>query len=166
MASEILVKLGASSTVACTSMQSLAVTTSSGAQTAKLDLGGGTALLAQQYLVRLGTAFSLAPTAGGPVEVYVGFSSASASNSGNAAGLAGADQGYTGYNSDADVAKRQLAFVGILAASAHTSAQVADVGTFAPYDRWAQFVVCNRAGQALASTGHSITIIPLKDEAQ
>lgn len=170
MASEILVKLGTPITVACTSMGSLGTATGShGAQTAKADLGAGTALMAQQYLIRLGTAFSVAPAAGAPVEVYVGFSSSTATTTAGApAGLGGVDAAYTGYSNDVDVAKRQLTFVGLLAASAHTSAQVCDVGTFAPLDRYCQVVVANRSTQSLSSAtaSHTISIIPLKDEAQ
>lgn len=165
MPSEILVKSGSTTAVTFTSLASLVTATTSGAQSAKIDLG---ATRAQQMLVRLQATFNTAPTAGGALEVYVGFSSQSTTNSGNPANLTGVDSGWSGYSSDAGFAKRQLTFVGILSACNVTSAQVADVGTFTPMDRYACFVVCSGASQTLVSTttSHSMTIYPLVDEAQ
>lgn len=169
MASEVLVKSGTPIAVTMTSLQGLVTsTTSGGAQSIKVDLG---ATRAQQMLVRLQTAFTTAPTAGGAVEVYVGFSSQSTAASGNVAALSGADTAYTGYGNDVSQAKRQLTFVGVLSASVTTSTtvpQICDVGTFTPMDRYGQIVVVNTATQPLSTstTLHAVTIYPLIDEVQ
>jgi len=170
MANEVLVKSGTPISVTCT-LAGLTTSTTQGArQSEKIDFG---ATRAQSMLVRLQTAFTTAPTAGGVIEVYVGFSSQSTAASGNVAGLTGADTAYTGYGNDVDVAKAQLQFVGVMSVSVSTSttvAQVCDVGVFTPLDRYGQIVVCPRTSQPLSTStnapGHAITIFPVVDEVQ
>ena len=170
MASEVLVKSGTPISVTCTIAGLITSSTSGGRQSAKVDLG---ATRAQTMLVRLQTSFTTAPTASGAIEVYVAFSSISTAANGNAVNLTGADTAYVGYNNDLNVAKAQLQFVGIMSVSVTTSttvAQICDVGTFTPMDRYCQIIVVNTCSQPLnAATnqpGHAITIYPLADEIQ
>jgi hypothetical protein len=166
MPSEILVKSGTPVVVTMTSLGGLVTsTTSGGAQSAKMDLG---ATRAQSMLVRLQAAWTTSPTAGGALEVYVGFSSQSTAASGNAANLSGTDVAYTGYANDVSQAKRQLTFVGVLSAAATTSTQIVDVGSFIPQNRYCQVITVNTTSQPLATTAayHACTIYPLSDESQ
>jgi hypothetical protein len=168
MANEILVKSGSPITVTIT-LAGLTTSTTNGArQSAKIDFG---ATRAQTMLLRLQTAFTTAPTAGGAVEIYVAFSSSSTAASDNPVNLTGADAAYAGYGNDVDQAKRQLVFVGVLSVSVTTSTtvpQVSDVGTFTPMDRYGQVIVCPRTSQPLSTntTIHAVTIYPLVDEVQ
>lgn len=168
MASQILLRNSTATAVTFTSLASLATaSTNGGAQSLKTDLGE---TRAQQMLVRLQAAFLAAPTAGGAVEVYVGFSSASVTNSSNAVGLSGVDSAYTGYlTNQLFQDKRQLTFVGVLSAANVSYAgalQVCDVGTFTPMQQYCQIVVVNTASQPLYTSSNTVTIIPIVDEAQ
>jgi hypothetical protein len=173
MANEVLVKSGTPIVVTFTSLASCVTTTTNGAaQSAKMDLG---ATRAQQMVVRLQTQFTAAPTAGGTLEVYVGFSSQSTATSGNVAGLTGSDALYTGQSNNAGDAKRQLTFVGVMVVAAVSSTttsasvvQVADVGSFVPTDRYCQVVVVDNTSQNMAtySAWHVCTIYPVVDEVQ
>jgi hypothetical protein len=122
-------------------------------------------------LLRASIGFTVAPTAGGLVEFWAGFSSLSTAASGNPANLSGADAAYTGYINDCDQAKNQLWFVGAISVSINTqtpAAQTSDVGVFVPLDRYMMVVACNRASQVLTTitTTQAVTVIPLMDEAQ
>lgn len=170
MANEILVKSGTPIAVTCTLAGLTSSTTNGAVQSLKMDFG---ATRAQQMLVRLQTCFTVAPTAGGAIEVYVGFSSSSTAASGNVANLVGTDTAYAGYANDVATAKRQLQLVGVMGVSVTTSttvAQIADVGVFTPGDRYGQIVVVNTCSQALSTVtnapGHALTIYPLVDEVQ
>jgi hypothetical protein len=170
-ASQILLETGTPVAVTMTSLNTLVgltTSTTTGAQSAKTDL---TASRAETMLLRAQLAFTTAPTTGGYVSFYVGFSSISTAASGNPANLSGADATYTGYATDAAVAVSQLQFVGIMSVSVTTSTtvpQVADIGVFTPLDQYVMVVALNNTSQPLTTltTDKSIKIIPLFDEAQ
>ena len=170
MANEILVKSDDIIPVTFTSLSSSSSNTTTGAvQSLKTDLG---ATRAQQMVVRLQVQFAAAPTTGTALEVYAGFSSQSTATSGNVAALTGADAAWTGISNNCNEAKRLLQFVGQLTVCALSStsvgvnAQICDVGSFIPIDRYVQLVVVNMTNQALAGTAtwHACNIYPVVDE--
>lgn len=169
MANEIHLETGTPVAVTMTSLNGLITSaTSGGAQSAKTDL---TASRAETMLLRAQIAFTTAPTAGGYVSFYVGFSSISTAASGNPANLSGADAAWTGYANDIETAASHLQFVGIIAVSVTTSTtvfQVKDVGVFTPLDRYVMVVAINSTSQPLSTTttDKAVSIIPLVDEIQ
>lgn len=169
MVSAIQLETQAPVAVTMTSLNGLITSaTSGGAQSAKADL---TASRAETMLLRAQIAFTTAPTAGGLVSFYVGFSSISTAASGNPANLSGADAVYTGYANDIATAATHLQFVGVIAVSVTTSTtvpQIKDVGVFTPLDRYVMVVCINGTSQPLSTvtTLNSVSIIPLLDESQ
>jgi len=164
MANEVLVKSGTPISVTMTSLNSLASVTTGGAQSIKSDLG---ATRAERMLLRLQLVFGTAPTAGGTLDVFVGFSTTSSATVGNPANLSGSDAAYSGYTNDAQHAKQHLCFVGVFYACATTVAQVADIGVFTPLDRYGMVVVVpSGVNQALSNAGHAVTLFPLVQEVQ
>lgn len=169
MANEILLETRTPVAVTMTSLNGLITSaTSGGAQSVKTDL---TASRAETMLLRAQIAFTTAPTAGGFVSFYVGFSSITTAASGNPANLSGADAAWTGYVNDIATAATHLQFVGIISVSVTTSTtvpQVKDVGVFTPLDRYCMVVAINSTSQPLSTstTLNVVTVIPLVDEIQ
>ena len=169
MANEIHLETGTPVAVTMTSLNGLITSaTSGGAQSAKTDVG---ASRAETMLLRAQIAFSTAPTTGGYVSFYVGFSSISTAASANPANLSGADAAWTGYANDIAIAATHLQFVGIIAVSVSTSTtvlQLKDVGVFTPLDRYCMVVAINSTSQPISTTtaANVVTIIPLMDELQ
>ena len=131
-------------------------------QGAKFDLGANPE---EMYVVRLKTAFAVAPTAGGALQVWIAGSPHATAANENPAGLSGADAAYTGYNANAAASAAQLhqSFVGQIATVALTDGQLADVGIFRPLHRYAIPLFYNGGSQALSSTAadHEIALYPL-----
>lgn len=185
MATEILVKSGTSIILADTTDHSpTAGATLSGTRTDQIDLTSLAAgsyrqsdkfdfgdTRAGQHVIRAAIEWGSAPTAGGAVNFFIGYSDSGTAANSNPGNLSGSDAAYVGYGaaaSDATEAIPQLDFVGSLVATADADIQVAEIGIITAKLRYGIIVVDNSSSQAFAADAveMSIHIIPLIDEAQ
>lgn len=138
-------------------------------QSAKVDLG---ATRAKQFAVSGAFEFGTAPTAGGRIHVWVGFSNSATAGNGNPANLSGSDAAYVGYGAaatDADECVHQLLYLGSIPLSNDADVQIGHFATLIdPPQRYAVVVVKNEADQALQSDAveMSVRLSPLVDEVQ
>lgn len=119
-------------------------------QSAKADLGENRAA---EYVVRAALEFAATPTAGETVNLFWAPSQSSTAANGNPGNVSGSDAAYDGYSANLDASLPQLEFIGPLVVTAQTTptVQVAEVGVFAPSQRYGSLVVVNRSGAALHS---------------
>ena len=137
-------------------------------QSTKFDM---TATRGREMEMTAAIEFGTAPTAGGTVDFYVGFSHSTTAGTGNPANLSGADGAYVGYGaaaSDATEAINQLVYVGSLVVSNDADIHIGHVGSFVPIQQYGMVVVRNNTDQSLQSDAveMSIRISPLEDEVQ
>jgi hypothetical protein len=160
MANELRRKLVASKTIknggdAGITLASLAA--GSWRQCVKLDLFGAGTPFPAEIEIRVTAKPTSAPTAGGQVRFFFGYSSSGTAATGNPAGLSGADAAYVGYGAaagDADECMGQLfeAAPGLIA-SADAVIQVGLwTGPFEVHDRYLVGAIRNGTSVALSST--------------
>ena len=135
-------------------------------QGAKADLG---ATRPEQYAVKVGIEFDVAPTAGVVVEFYWSASFSTTAGTGNDGGCSGADAAYKA--ADEDEWAKQLIFMGALVATADaaTVVQYQTINSeFRPPDRYGQVIVKNEGGQAFEGDAVEmfVALIPIIDEVQ
>lgn len=136
----------------------------SGRQSVKLDLGATRAAL-----WRVSATFEIAatPTAGATIDLYWAPSASGTAGTDNPANVTGADAAYAGYSSNLAASVKQLLFMGsfVCTAQATGTVQAANVGAFAPPDRYGSLVVVNNSGAALHSTdtNQAVTLTPIED---
>ena len=140
-------------------------------QSVKVDLGKGAALLGTRFDVYAAVEFAVVPSSGKVVDLWVGFSPSATAGTANPGGLSGADAAYNGTAGDSiPDSLQQLEFVGPLVATsdATTVVQYQYVGSFIARERYASFVVYNKADQALVADAveMGIRIVPYLDEVQ
>jgi hypothetical protein len=144
----------------------------------KADLN---AIRPQGYVVKAAVSFAVAPTAGSPVEFYWSSSSSATPGVGNAGGYSTAGVPYVsgvdglfapagGAEADIDEYKQHLSFVGVLAAGADAlNVQHGVINSyFSPPERYGQWVIKNKSGQAFSVNGSGVyvALIPVVDEIQ
>jgi hypothetical protein len=119
-------------------------------QSAKVDLGANRA---SDYHVRCAFELAATPTAGDVIELYWAPSQHATAGTGNPGGVTGADAAYTGYSANLAAAVKQLVFIGVFVCTAQATAtvQVAEVGIFAPPERYGSLVIKNESNAALHS---------------
>lgn len=127
--------------------------------------GGSTAVLPDFLVFILQLQFTSAPTAGGEVQLLLGFSDSATAGTDNPGGLTGTDA--AGPNADVFP---QLVFAGSLIASNNlgTGVQLQYLSPVPPLDAYVSPVIFNNASQAFdATAGHTIlTMIPYYRERQ
>jgi hypothetical protein len=139
-------------------------------QSVKLDLGS--ANLDIEYEMMAYIEWHSAPTAGGTVDFYLGWSDNATAGSNNPANLSGTDAVFQGYGADTasgTEALKQLDYVGSLVATADADVQVGSVGMFAPKARYVCLVVVNNSSVALANTDAietAVTVTPITTQIQ
>ena len=139
-------------------------------QSVKLDLGS--ANLDMEYEMMAYIEWFTAPTAGGTVDFYLGWSDNGTAANNNPAGLSGTDAAYYGYGAaaaDATEAVKQLEYVGSLVATADIAVQVGSIGMFTPKSQYVMLVVANNTSVALAVTDAietAVTITPITVQIQ
>lgn len=136
----------------------------SGRQSVKMDLGATRASLWRVYAT-----FEIAatPTAGATIDLYWAPSASATAGTDNPGNVLGTDSAYAGYSANLTAAIKQLVFIGsfICTTQATTTVQAANVGMFAPPDRYGSLVVVNNSGAALHSTdtNQCVTFSPVED---
>ena len=136
-------------------------------QSAKMDFTANVDML---YALVAYIEFFSAPTAGGTVDFYVGFSDSATAGNNNPANLSGTDAVFQGYGADTasgTEALQQLEFVGSLEVTADADLQVGHVGSFYPKDRYGILVVVNNTSVSLAATDAietCVAVIPLQHQ--
>lgn len=188
MANEVLIKSGTAIILADTTDHSPAASNNLGTRTDQIDL---TSLAAGAYrqsakfdfgatrakLWKASGAFewSVAPTAGGHIMVYLGLSQSATAGTANPGNLSGSDAAYVGYGaaaSDAEECISQLELIGVFAVSNDADVQVGNFWTpnqlFVPAERYGIVVVKNDTDQALIADAveMSIRLSPVIDEIQ
>lgn len=139
-------------------------------QSVKMDLGS--ANLDVLYEMRAYIEWHSAPTAGGTVDFYAGYSNSGTAATNNPGGLSGADAVYQGYGADTasgTEALPLLQYIGSLVATADATVQVSMVGTFMPLDRYMMLVVVNNSSVNIANTDAietCVAITPLQHQIQ
>jgi hypothetical protein len=139
-------------TAADIDLQSLG-TSGAARQSAKMDLGSAT--LDVEYEMTAYIEWHSAPTAGGSVDFYVGFSTSATAGDGNPGNLSGTDAAWQGYGADTASGTEvlpQLQYVGSLVAAADADIQVGTVGVFRARARYMMLVVVNNSSVALCNT--------------
>ena len=122
-------------------------------QSVKLDLGSVN--LDLEYQMKAYIEFHSAPTAGGTVDFYLGFSNDDTAGEDNPGNLSGADGVFQGYGADTasgTEALKQLEYIGSLVVTADIDLQVAPIGIFTPKGRYCMLVVVNNTSVALCDT--------------
>lgn len=131
-------------------------------QSVKMDLGS--ANLDMLYEMTAYIEWHTAPTAGGTVDFYVGWSDSTTPANNNPGGLDGTDSIYQGYGADTASGTeglKQLEFVGSLVATADLTVQVAPIGMIAPKAQYVALVVVNNTDQNIANTDAIETAVGL-----
>lgn len=127
-------------------------------QSAKFDLG---VTRADVWAVTGAFEFSVAPTAGKNIEVWIGFSNSTTAATGNPGNLSGADAAYNGYGAaaaDANEAINDLDFVGSMPVSNDIDTHIGHLGLFLPKQRWGIIVVKNSSDQNFIADAVEISI--------
>lgn len=159
---------GLTATITMSSMVTLTTSASNCWQGTVLDFGTPRG---EAWLARLQAAFTAAPTAGGTIDVYMAWSSSSASAAGNfPGGCTGVDGNYPSPDAVPANGLKQLEFIGSLVALAtgSTVAQVQQIGMVFPKARYGVPVTCLRTSQVLSSqsASHSLTFLEIRPQAQ
>lgn len=170
MVADILVynTTGLTATITMSSLVTLTTATNNVWQGTVLDFG---ATRSELWLARLQASFIAAPTAGGTLDVYMAWSSASASLAPNfPGGATGVDGGFPGPSAIPAEGLAQLEFIGSLVACATGSntAQISDVGVLAAKKRYGVPIVAMRTSQVLSSVSasHTLTFLDLRPQSQ
>lgn len=159
MASELRMKLLSSKTIksggdAAITLASLAA--AAWRQFAKVDLCGAGTPFPMYVDFRIYAKPTSAPTAGGLVQLYIGFSDSGTVGTNNPANLSGVDAAYVGYGAaatDADECMGQLTAVTPLIASADAVIQVSEwSGLYEVKDRYLIGAIRNGMSQNFSST--------------
>ena len=140
-------------------------------QSVKLDLGSVNldALWTMKAYIEW---FTTAPTAGGTVDFYLGFSHDATAGEDNPGNLSGTDAAFTGYGATVatgTAALKQLTYVGSLVATNEVDLQVQTVGVFQPTARYCCLVVVTNSSVALAVTDAietGVAIWPVQHQVQ
>lgn len=122
-------------------------------QSVKLDLGS--ANLDMEWEMTAYIEFHSAPTAGGTVDFYLGWSSSATAGQDSPGNLSGTDAVFQGYGADTasgTEALKQLDYVGSLVVTADADIQVGVIGTFVPLKRYVALVAVNNASVNIANT--------------
>ena len=116
-------------------------------QSTKVDLGADRAL---EYAVRAAFEMAATPVAGDVIELYWAPSQHATAANGNPGGASGADGAYAGYDANLGASVTQLIFLGVFICTANPTAvvQVAEVGVFAPTERYGSLIVKNESAAA------------------
>lgn len=160
---------GLTATITLSSLVTLTSGTANCWQGNTLDFG---ATRSELWLARLQGAFIAAPTAGGTLDLYMAWSSASATLAGSnyPGGCTGVDGNYVGPSAIPAEGLTQLDFVGSLVACATGSivAQIQNIGVFSAKERFAVPVVAMRTSQVLSSqsASHSLTFLDIRPQSQ
>ncbi len=139
-------------------------------QSVKLDLGAVN--LDVLYEMKAWIEWHSAPTAGGTVDFYLGWSDDVTAGENNPGNLSGTDAVYQGYGADTasgTEALPQLEFIGSLTCTADADIQVATIGTFIPLAQYCCLVVVNNSSVNLANTDAietAVAITPLQYQVQ
>lgn len=139
-------------------------------QSDKLNLGS--ANLDLEYEMMAYIEWHSAPTAGGTVDLYLGWSDNATAGSNNPANLSGVDGVFQGYGADTasgTEALKQLDYIGSLVATADADVQVASVGMFSPKAQYCCLVVVNNSSVNIANTDAietAVTITPITTQIQ
>lgn len=124
-------------------------------QFVKLDLGYASPF-PMELEFRLSFKPTSAPTAGGPIDFYFGFSDSATAGTNNPANLSGTDAAYNGYgaaSTDADECLGQFAGPASLVLSTDSAIQTSEwIGPFLVKDRYLIGAVRNSCSQALSGT--------------
>jgi len=170
MANDILVysTTGLTATITVSSLVTLTTSGSNCWQGTVMDFG---VTRADLWLARLQAAFIAAPTAGGTLDVYMAWSSASASLAPNfPGGATGVDGHYPSPDAVPANGLSQLEFIGSLVALATGSivAQIQEIGVFRAKKRYGVPVVAMRTSQVLSSqsASHTLTFLDLRPQSQ
>jgi hypothetical protein len=179
-ANEVLFKTGASIILGdATDHNPTAGATLDGAETDQIDL---TSLVAGAYrqsdkfdfttprgtfIVRAAFEPVSAPTAGGTVDVHIGYSNSATAANSNPGNLSGSDSAYVGYGAaaaDATEALSQLEFIGSCHATADDDIMVCELGLIVPKLQYGMVVVkngwsVNLEGDAIEMSIHFIELI-------
>ncbi len=137
-----------------------------------MKLDSGAANLDIEYLMKAYIEFHSAPSAGGTVDFYVGFSNSTTAGNDNVANLSGTDAVFQGYGADTasgTEALKQLHLVGSLTVTADADVQVAEIGYFPLKQRYLSLVVVNNASVAIANTDAietAVAIYPVEYQQQ
>lgn len=134
-------------------LDSLPAASSQCRQSVKLNLGSANADLIGR--MRAYIEFFAAPTAGGAVNFYLGWSDSAVAGENNPAGLDGTDSLFQGYGADAPSgteALLQLDYIGTLTVTNDIAIQVSPYFYFVPRDQYAILVVENRTSVDLSAT--------------
>ena len=122
-------------------------------QSVKLDMGSLN--LDLEWDMKAYIEWHSAPTAGGTVDFYLGFSNDATAGEDNPANLSGTDAIFQGYGADTasgTEALKQLDYIGSLVATADADIQVADIGIFTQKKRYVCLVVVNNSSVNVANT--------------
>lgn len=144
----------------------------SGAARQSVKLNLGSVNLDLEYEMMAYIEWHSAPTAGGTVDFYIGWSDNATAGNNNPANLSGTDAVFQGYGADTasgTEALKQLDYVGSLVATADADVQVASVGIFRPKAQYMMLVVVNNSSVALANTDAietAVTVTPLVTQIQ
>lgn len=149
-------------------LTSLAASKAGYRQATKIDFGAN---WARQWVARGAYEWSVAPTAGGAVNIYFSYSHSATAGTGNDGDCSGADGAYTGYGAaaaDATEAVKQLDGPYPFICTADAEVQQGQHGVFTPLERYANVVFENATDQALISDAveMSLRLAPLEDEIQ
>lgn len=135
-------------------------------QCTKLDFG---ATRAKWWEATAAIEWSSAPTAGGVIRLFIGWSHSATAGTGNPGNLSGADGAYVGYGAaatDADECITQLDFVGSFAVSNDADIQIGHLGLLLPVHRYGTIVIQNDSDAALIADAveMSVRLSPVQDE--
>lgn len=139
-------------------------------QSVKLNLGSVN--LDVEYLMKAYIEFHSAPTAGGTVDFYLGWSNDATAGEDNPGNLSGADGVYQGYGADTasgTEALKQLDYIGSLVVTADADIQVGVIGLFIPQEQYCCLVVVNNASVNIANTDGietGVAIYPVQNQVQ
>lgn len=135
-------------------------------QGAKGDLGATRAPL---WSAKIEFDSGTAPTAGGLITLYLGWSKSGTAGTGNNAGLSGADAAYAGYSSNLADSLQHLgvAVAWIACTALGNTPQSGATFFFRPKERYVMPVIYNQMDQAFSAstTEHIITLTPIYDVA-
>ncbi len=159
---------GLTATITLSSLVTLTTAASNCMQGTVLDFG---ATRAELWLARLQGAFIAAPTASGSLDLYMAWSSASASLAPNfPGGATGVDGAYASPDAIPANGLVQLDYIGSLFACATGSivAQIQNIGVFRAPTRYGVPVVSMRTSQVLSSVSasHSLTFLDIRPQLQ
>lgn len=124
----------------------------------------------ERWLAKLTAAFTAAPTAGGTLELYMSWSSATATANNWPGGCTGVNGNFAGPDTNPVNALPQLDWLGSLSAAAtgSTVQQITEIGPFVARERYGTPVVAMRTSQVLSSqsASHTLTFIEIRTQAQ